>query len=125
MSPGVGIEHLLRASEQLLVDDSLVLSRIDRLAVNDLSKVDAVAQHVEQRSAAERLATCHLAGSGDPALRENALLGKFTLQGMHRAEVEVPGKYVPYGRGTRKCPMRETSESQAWWRNCQNEIVCN
>jgi len=63
-----------------------VLAFVDRIAMDDLAEVDAVAQQVEQRAATERLAANVLACGRDSCLRG---MSAPTVVWLHRNWVQL------------------------------------
>ena len=72
MPPGVGVEPLLHRLEQLGLDDRRMHAGVDLAPMDDHAEVGAVAQHVEECAAIERLAAGGLAAAGSALLGADA-----------------------------------------------------
>lgn len=95
----VELEVRLHASEEILVDDPLVLALVDMLVVAHLPDVDDIGQQLEERRAVGSLPAHRPAGLGRPRLGRPAELVEAPRQRPHGAQLEVQLEDVPHALG--------------------------
>ena len=95
----VRIEPCLHGVEQGGVDDCGMEPLVGLVPVHDQAEIGAVAQQVEQGTAAEGPASDDPAAAGRSALRTNPAFVEPAPQRMHRTQLEIGIEYRAHGRG--------------------------